>query len=141
MPPGPPDLFPPSPVAAQPRRLAMAGSSASPQPGGFFLQACLPSPAPSAASARSTAGLPRPRRDALRPGSSKEALVRRFVEEQLLNTACRYVKKFAPPDPADPVVGFANFGQVSRELDGIVASCARARADTSIQLASRSPSS
>lgn len=46
--------------------------------------------------------------------------MRRYVEERLLNTSRRYVKKFGNPDPADEVVGFTNFGQVCHQLDGIV---------------------
>ncbi|KJZ77399.1 hypothetical protein HIM_03123 [Hirsutella minnesotensis 3608] len=98
----------------------MANSSAHQQSGGFFPQASLPSPAPSASSTRSTAGLPHPRHNALRPGSSKEDMVRRYVEERTLNISRRYVKKFGNPDPSDTVVGFTNFGEVCRELDGIV---------------------
>ncbi|PNY25370.1 Uncharacterized protein TCAP_04688 [Tolypocladium capitatum] len=87
---------------------------------GFFPGAGLPSPAPSASSAHSISGLPHPRQRSLRPGSNKESIVRRYAEERLLNTSRRYVKKFGNPDPADTVVGFRNFGQVCRELDGIV---------------------
>ncbi|POR38860.1 Uncharacterized protein TPAR_00948 [Tolypocladium paradoxum] len=98
----------------------MAEQSTYAQSGGFFPEAGLPSPAPSASSTRSTSGLPHPRQSSLRPGSNKEGMVRRYAEERLLNTSRRYVKKFGNPDPADTVVGFHNFGQVCRELDGIV---------------------
>jgi hypothetical protein len=47
-------------------------------------------------------------------------MVRRYVEDRLLNTSRRYVKKFGNPDPKDTVVGFNSFGEVCRELDGIV---------------------
>ncbi|PHH70487.1 hypothetical protein CDD80_5986 [Ophiocordyceps camponoti-rufipedis] len=88
--------------------------------GGFLPQVGLPSPAPSTVSARSAAGLPHPRHNALRPGSSKEDMVRRFVEERLLNASRRYVKKFGDADSADDVIGFANFTEACRELDAIV---------------------
>ncbi|KND87627.1 hypothetical protein TOPH_07747 [Tolypocladium ophioglossoides CBS 100239] len=98
----------------------MAEQSTYEQSGGFFPEAGLPSPAPSASSTRSTSGLPHPRQSSLRPGSNKEGMVRRYAVERLLNTSRRYVKKFGNPDPADTVVGFHNFGEVCRELDGIV---------------------
>lgn len=47
-------------------------------------------------------------------------MVRRYVEDRLLNTSRRYVKKFGEPSPDDSVVGFTNFAEVCRELDGIV---------------------
>lgn len=89
------------------------------QPGGFIHPTGLLSPTPSTASSHG-ATLPHPRRAALRPGSSKEELVRRYAEERLLNTSRRYVKKFSDPNPADTVVGFTNFIEVAKELDDIV---------------------
>ncbi|KAL7792587.1 hypothetical protein V8C37DRAFT_119765 [Trichoderma ceciliae] len=95
------------------------------QPGGFpggFLppRGGLPSPAPSSASSRVASNLPRPRSNALQPGSNKEDMVRRYVDEKLLHVSRRYVKKFGGPDPGDTVVGFKSFGEVCKELDGIV---------------------
>lgn len=94
----------------------------SPQlPGGFIRpQGGLPSPAPSSASSRAASSLPHPRNNALRPGSNKEDMVRRYVEDRLLYISRRYVKKFGNPDPGDAVVGFKSFGEVCKELDGIV---------------------
>ncbi|KAI5458876.1 hypothetical protein BGZ63DRAFT_361369 [Mariannaea sp. PMI_226] len=96
--------------------------SASPGPGGFLPPAGgLPSPAPSTASSnRSSSGLPHPRSKSLRPGSSKEDLVRRFVEDRLLETSRRYVKKFGNPGPGDTVVGYSSFGEVCKDLDAII---------------------
>lgn len=90
------------------------------QAGGFIPPSGLLSPTPSTASSRIAAGLPHPRAHALHPGSSKEDMVRRYVEDGLLNTSRRYVKKFGEPDPDDTVVGFNNFAEVCRELDGII---------------------
>ncbi|KAF3071533.1 hypothetical protein CFAM422_006339 [Trichoderma lentiforme] len=91
------------------------------QPGGFIPpQGGLPSPAPSSASSRAASNLPHPRNSALRPGSNKEDMVRRFVDEKLLYVSRRYVKKFGNPNPGDTVVGFRTFGEVCRELDEIV---------------------
>lgn len=47
-------------------------------------------------------------------------MVRRYVEDRLLYISRRYVKKFGNPDPGDEVVGFKSFGEVCKELDGIV---------------------
>ncbi|KKP04613.1 meiotic recombination protein DMC1 [Trichoderma harzianum] len=91
------------------------------QPGGFIPpQGGLPSPAPSSASSRAASNLPHPRNSSLRPGSNKEDMVRRFVDEKLLYVSRRYVKKFGNPNPGDTVVGFRTFGEVCRELDEIV---------------------
>ncbi|KAL7920786.1 hypothetical protein ACQKWADRAFT_150310 [Trichoderma austrokoningii] len=90
-------------------------------PGGFIRpQGGLPSPAPSSASARAASSLPHPRNNALLPGSNKEDMVRRYVEDRLLYISRRYVKKFGNPDPGDAVVGFKSFSEVCKELDGIV---------------------
>ncbi|KID86123.1 meiotic recombination protein DMC1 [Metarhizium guizhouense ARSEF 977] len=98
----------------------MDNQSTIPEPGGFIRQTGLPSPAPSSASTRPLAGLPHPRGHSLRPGSSKEDMVRRYVEERLLHISRRYVKKFGNPNPGDEVVGFKSFGEVAKELDGLV---------------------
>lgn len=92
----------------------------SDQPGGFLPQGGLPSPAPSSASSRAASGLPHPRARSLQPGSSKEDMVRRYVEERLLNISRRYVKKFGNPEPGDTVVGYKTFGEACRELDAVV---------------------
>ncbi|EFZ03265.1 meiotic recombination protein DMC1 [Metarhizium robertsii ARSEF 23] len=98
----------------------MDDQSTIPEPGGFIRQTGLPSPASSSASTRPLAGLPHPRGHSLRPGSSKEDMVRRYVEERLLHISRRYVKKFGNPNPGDEVVGFKSFGEVAKELDGLV---------------------
>ncbi|OAQ64010.1 meiotic recombination protein DMC1 [Pochonia chlamydosporia 170] len=98
----------------------MDGQSVPQEPGGFIPQTGLPSPAPSSASTRSIAGLPHPRGHSLLPGSNKEDMVRRYVEERLLNISRRYVKKFGNPNPGDTVVGFKSFSEVAKELDGLV---------------------
>ncbi|PHH59840.1 hypothetical protein CDD81_2447 [Ophiocordyceps australis] len=95
------------------------------QPGGFFPpSSVLPSPAPSSTSATSSAAavsaLPHPRGKALLPNTKKEDMVRRFAEQRLLDVSRRYVKKFAPPDPQDTIVGFRSFTEVCREFDGLV---------------------
>ncbi|RBR12430.1 hypothetical protein FVER53590_09283 [Fusarium verticillioides] len=95
----------------------------SPGPGGFLpapAGASLPSPAPSSASSFSNIqGLPTPRTKALKPNSSKEFMVRRYAEEQLLLVTRKYVKKFGNPEPGDTVVGYTRFGEVCRDLDSI----------------------
>ncbi|TWU71963.1 hypothetical protein ED733_001454 [Metarhizium rileyi] len=47
-------------------------------------------------------------------------MVRRYVEDRLLHISRRYVKKFGNPNPGDEVVGFKSFGEVAKELDGLV---------------------
>ncbi|KAK7402506.1 hypothetical protein QQX98_011750 [Neonectria punicea] len=91
-----------------------------PGPGGFLPQGGLPSPAPSTASSARSSDLPRPRGKSLQPGSNKEGLVRRYVEERLMETSRRYVKKFGNPAPGDKVVGYKSFSEVCKDLDGIV---------------------
>ncbi|KAG5930143.1 hypothetical protein E4U42_002882 [Claviceps africana] len=90
------------------------------EPGGFLPQTGLPSPAPSSTSSHATSTLPHPRGHSLRPGSNKEELVRRFVEDSLLNTSRRYVKKFGKPNPDDTVTGFTSMAEVCRELESAV---------------------
>ncbi|KAK5994906.1 hypothetical protein PT974_03293 [Cladobotryum mycophilum] len=91
------------------------------EPGGFIpTQGGLPSPAPSSIASRAHASLPQPRTRSLAAGSSKEDMVRRFVEEKLLFVSRRYVKKFGNPNPGDAVVGFRSFSEVCRELDSVV---------------------
>ncbi|KAI9150423.1 meiotic recombination protein DMC1 [Paramyrothecium foliicola] len=89
-------------------------------PGGFFPPTGLPSPAPSNASSRIGGGLPHPRSRALQPGSKKEDMVRRYVEERLLHISRRYVKKFGNPEPGDTVIGYKSFSETARDLKGVV---------------------
>lgn len=89
--------------------------------GGFIPPSGLPSPAPSSASsARQGPVLPHPRGKSLKPGSNKEDLVRRYVDQQLMHAARRYVKKFGQADPGDDVVGYKSFSEVCKDLDGVV---------------------
>ncbi|KAK1238376.1 hypothetical protein MKX07_006522 [Trichoderma sp. CBMAI-0711] len=91
------------------------------EPGGFIPpQGGLPSPAPSSASSRAASSLPHPRRTPLRPGGSKEEMVRRYAEEKLMTISRRYVKKFGGTQEGDDVVGFRTFGEVCKELDEVV---------------------
>ncbi len=94
----------------------------SPGPGGFLQNpAARLSPAPShaASPARSRVGasLPRPRRHALRPGSAKEDLVRRYVSERILQISRRFVKKNGIHQPGDTVVGYHSMGELCRDFD------------------------
>lgn len=91
-------------------------------PGGFIPRGGLPSPAPSAASSnrQGSSSLPHPRSKSLRPGSNKEDMVRRYVEERLLNTSRRYVKKFGQPELGDSVVGYTSFSEVCKDLDSVI---------------------
>lgn len=95
-------------------------SRAPDEPGGFFPSTGLPSPAPSAASSHAASSLPHPRSKSLQPGSNKEDMVRRYVEERLMNTSRRYVKKFGNPEPGDAVVGYKNFAELARDFEGVV---------------------
>jgi hypothetical protein len=99
---------------------AMSGQ-ADDQAGGFIPQS-LPSPAPSSSSNTSRQGssLPHPRSKSLQPGSNKEDMVRRYVEERLQNTSRRYVKKFGNPEVGDDVVGYTSFSEVCKDLDSVV---------------------
>jgi hypothetical protein len=78
------------------------------------------SPAPSSSSTSPASGLPHPRHHSLQPGSNKEDTVRRYVEDRLFYVSRRYVKKFGDASVDDDVVGYQSFGEVSRDLDGIV---------------------
>lgn len=53
-------------------------------------------------------------------GGSKEALVIRYVEQQLALISRRYVKKFSTPEAGDSVVGYKNFAEVCHDLDDLV---------------------
>ncbi|KAF4810406.1 hypothetical protein CGCSCA5_v010698 [Colletotrichum siamense] len=97
----------------------MADTS-QPGPGGFFPSQTLPSPAPSSSSTRSSAGLPHPRAKSLRPGSSKEDTVRRYVGERLAVVNRRFVKKHGNPEPGDDVVGYKTFAELCKDLHGVI---------------------
>ena len=49
-------------------------------------------------------------------------MVRRYVEDKLMQISRRYVRKFnsAEVDVPDTVVGYKSFGEVCRDLDSIV---------------------
>jgi hypothetical protein len=90
--------------------------------GGFIPPSqTLPSPAPSGTSStRPSTSLPHPRGRSLQPGSQKEAVVRRYVEDKMLHVSRRYVKKFSNAELDDSLVGYRSFGEVCRDLDSIV---------------------
>ncbi|GKT50891.1 uncharacterized protein ColSpa_11072 [Colletotrichum spaethianum] len=98
----------------------MANPPQPSEPGGFFTSQTLPSPAPSSASARSSAALPHPRARSLRPGSNKEETVRRYVEERLAIVNRRYVKKHGNPEPGDQVIGYKTFAELCKDLHGVI---------------------
>ncbi|CAN8106305.1 unnamed protein product [Discula destructiva] len=86
---------------------------------GGFIKA-LPSPAPSATSARSTSGLPHPRAHPLRAGSAKEEKIRIYVENQLMYITRREVKKFQEPKPGDDLVGYRNVGELCKDVEALI---------------------
>lgn len=88
--------------------------------GGFLPPSGLPSPAPSSPASRQASSLPHPRSRSLQPGSNKEDMVRRYVEEQLLNASRRYVKKFSSGEPTGDIVGYKSFSEVCKDLDNLV---------------------
>ena len=94
--------------------------NASEEPGGFLPPGGLPSPTPSSTTARPSSGLPHPRGRSLQPGSSKEDMVRRYVEDRLLYISRRYVKKFGDPEVGSDVVGYKSFSEVCRDLDVVI---------------------
>lgn len=47
-------------------------------------------------------------------------MVRRYVEEKLLHTSRRYVKKFGDPEVGSDVVGYKSFSEVCKDLDNVV---------------------
>ncbi|KAL0942127.1 meiotic recombination protein DMC1 [Colletotrichum truncatum] len=98
----------------------MADPSQPSGPGGFFPSQTLPSPAPSSSSARSNAALPHPRAKSLRPGSSKEDTVRRYVEGRLAIVSRRYVKKHGNAEPGDEVIGYKSFTELCKDLHNVI---------------------
>ncbi|ORY54964.1 uncharacterized protein BCR38DRAFT_479277 [Pseudomassariella vexata] len=82
----------------------------------------LPSPAPSTASARAAAGLPRPRSKPLVPGSRKEEYARQYVSQRMLHISRRFHKKLggAFADPDDPTAGYVAFDDICDDLSGVV---------------------
>ncbi|EFX03555.1 hypothetical protein CMQ_483 [Grosmannia clavigera kw1407] len=102
--------------------MANFSSPSTPGPGGFIPDLGLLSPSPSqASSVRShTPGLPHPRRNPLRPGSSKEDLVRRYVESRLLYISRRFVKKYGIAEPDDEVVGYKSMTELGRDVDDLL---------------------
>ncbi|KAG6034919.1 hypothetical protein E4U41_006312 [Claviceps citrina] len=92
----------------------------SEEPGGFLPQTGLPSPAPSSTSNRTPSTLPHPRRHALRPGSSKEVVLREYVETSLLFTSRQYLTRFRDPTPGNVSPGFKSMAEVCRELESVV---------------------
>ena len=87
--------------------------------GGFLPATGLPSPAPSSVTNRRP-NLPHPRNRSIPPGSGKEDVVRRFVEERLLHVSRRYVKKFGGSETRNDLPGYQHFSEVCRDLDVII---------------------
>ncbi|KAF3064243.1 hypothetical protein GL218_01094 [Daldinia childiae] len=89
--------------------------------GGFLPNGTsLPSPAPSTASNKVAARLPRPRSKPLARGSRKEEYARNYVSERLLHISRRYVKKHGIPDPADEVNGYTDMDELCKDLEDVV---------------------
>ncbi|KAI0108084.1 hypothetical protein F4814DRAFT_426784 [Daldinia grandis] len=89
--------------------------------GGFLPNGTsLPSPAPSTASNKVAARLPRPRSKPLARGSRKEDYARNYVSERLLHISRRYVKKHGIPDPADEVDGYKDMDELCKDLEDVV---------------------
>lgn len=88
--------------------------------GGFSVRPSLPSPAPSTASSRAAARLPRPRSKPLLPGSRKEDYARDYVSQRMMHISRRWVKKHAIPDPADIVKGYESMDEVCADMEEVV---------------------
>ncbi|KAH8887851.1 hypothetical protein GQ53DRAFT_692545 [Thozetella sp. PMI_491] len=97
----------------------MAESMETSGPGGF-LPPTPQSPALSAASSRSIAGLPHPRARPLRPGSIKEDRVRNYVSDRMLHISRRYVKKFGIPEEGDEVIGYRSMAELCKDLEEMI---------------------
>lgn len=79
------------------------------------------SPTPSHASSTSSAlGLPHPRSQPLRPGSSREDIVRRYISDRLLHISRRFVKKYGIAEPGDTVVGYKSMGELCADVDALL---------------------
>lgn len=46
--------------------------------------------------------------------------MRRYVEERLLHSSRRYVKKFGDPQVGGDIVGYKSFSEVCKDLDNVV---------------------
>jgi hypothetical protein len=47
-------------------------------------------------------------------------MVRRYADQQLMTVTRRFVKKFGLPESADEMVGYQSFGELCRDVDGII---------------------
>lgn len=106
--------------------------SSQQSPGGFIQptqyppQVTQPPLSPPASSIASySASLPHPRSQPLRPGSNKEEIARRYVEEKLLGISRRYVKKFAPAEEQTSTTpgfgaGYKTFGEAAKDLSDVI---------------------
>ncbi|KAI4124204.1 MAG: hypothetical protein LQ341_007096 [Variospora aurantia] len=97
------------------------------QESGGFLQPTLPSPPQSSVNSPRSARplLPSPRSKPLRPGSSKEGDLIRYIEQKLLAVSRRYENRFsaALSGEENPDVegrGYKDIGEQLRELDPVV---------------------
>ncbi|KAI4289717.1 MAG: hypothetical protein L6R35_001022 [Caloplaca aegaea] len=97
------------------------------QESGGFLQPTLPSPPQSSVNSPRSARplLPSPRSKPLRPGSSKEGDLIRYIEQKLLAVSRRYENRFsaALSGEENPDVegrGYKDIGEQLRELDPVI---------------------
>lgn len=88
-------------------------------------EASQPLSPPASSIASYSASLPHPRSHPLRPGSNKEEVTRRWVEDRLLSISRRYVKKFAPAEDQTSTTpgfgaGYKTFGEAAQDLSDVV---------------------
>lgn len=122
---------PPSPSWSAP---LAANPSSTPEEGGF-LHPPLPQPQvstwntplspPTSSVISAGATLPHPRSHPLRPGSNKEEVTRRYIEDKLLSVSRRYAKKFAPAEDETSTTpgfgkGYGNFNEIAKDLGDVV---------------------
>ena len=126
-----PAIQPPNPSTVDDTTSSLPLSSQQ-VPGGFIRptqyppQVTQPPLSPPASSIASySASLPHPRSQPLRPGSNKEEITRRYVEDKLLDISRRYVKKFAPAEEQTSTTpgfgaGYKTFGEAAKDLSDVV---------------------
>jgi hypothetical protein len=97
------------------------------RPGGFMppTPTSLSSPATSSAgrplrSSKFLTALPHPRRQSIRPSTSKEFTVREYATSKLSLIARRFVKKFSGPTPDSNIVGYNTFDEVCSDFDAMI---------------------
>ncbi|KAK4244761.1 hypothetical protein C7999DRAFT_34904 [Corynascus novoguineensis] len=108
----------------------MAEDAITPAAGGFLPQT-LPSPAPTTSTVSTRPiGLPHPRSRALRPGSSKEDQVRKFVSNRMAHITRRFVKKVGAASLGEKidgqmmddeeVEGYNSLDELCKDLDEVI---------------------